>query len=170
MAFGACAVAAFAGGTYHGFLPWLPQGISGPLWKATLLAIGFGSFAATVATAQSQLGSRWVRPLRAMAGIKVGAYSVVVLSTDAFLVAIVDYSVAFGFVAAAYGFAWIRRGEAPAAWAVAGVATSFAAAGIQALGIAPHAQFNHNDLYHVVQMAGMWLLYRGASRSRGVGP
>jgi hypothetical protein len=46
---------------------------------------------------------------------------------------------------------------------VAGILVSFAAAAIQQAGIAPHAAFNHNDLYHVVQMAGVALLYRGAA-------
>ena len=165
LAFLGCAAAAFLGGTYHGFLPWLDGSVAAPLWKATLLSIGLAAYCATVATAQSRLSPRWVRPVRVVAGVKLCAYAGVVLSTDAFLIAILDYSVAFGFVVAVYGAAWIRRGDVAAPWVVAGVMTSFFAAGIQAAGIAPHPQFNHNDLYHVVQMVGMWLLYEGASRS-----
>ena len=33
---------------------------------------------------------------------------------------------------------------------------------MQASGFAPHPSFNHNDLYHVIQVAAMFLLYRGA--------
>jgi hypothetical protein len=44
---------------------------------------------------------------------------------------------------------------------VAGVMVSFAAAGVQQSGFALHQHFNHNDLYHVIQMAGVYLLYRG---------
>jgi hypothetical protein len=36
------------------------------------------------------------------------------------------------------------------------------AAAVQFNGIALHQHFNHNDLYHVVQMGGMYLFYRGA--------
>jgi hypothetical protein len=32
---------------------------------------------------------------------------------------------------------------------------------IQWARLAPHARFNHNDLFHVVQMASLYLLYRG---------
>jgi hypothetical protein len=35
------------------------------------------------------------------------------------------------------------------------------AALIQVLRIAPHPQFNHNDLFHVVQTGALYLLYRG---------
>ncbi|MDZ4854296.1 MAG: hypothetical protein SGJ26_05485 [Nitrospirota bacterium] len=33
---------------------------------------------------------------------------------------------------------------------------------VQVNGVALHQDFNHNDLYHVVQMGGMSLFYRGA--------
>ena len=165
LAFFGSAAAAFLGGTHHGFILWLNESVAALLWKATLLSIGLAAYCAMVATAQSRLPSRWVRPVRIVAGVKLCAYAGVVLSTDAFLTAILDYSVAFGFVVAVYGAAWIRRGDEAARWVVGGVLTSFLAAGIQAAGIAPHPQFNHNDLYHVVQMVGMWLLYEGAGRS-----
>ena len=164
-AFAACAAAAFIGGTYHGFLPWLDAWVAASLWKATLFSIGWAAFSATVATAKAHLPARWEGPVRTVASVKLGAYVVATLVADAFLIAIIDYSLAFGFVLAAHARAWVRFADSGARWVVAGVAVSFLAAGIQAAGIAPHPQFNHNDLYHVVQMAGMWLLYRGACRS-----
>ncbi len=165
LAFSACAAAAFLGGTYHGFLPWLDAPVAASLWKGTLLSIGLAAYCATVATARSRLSSRWDRAVRVVAGLKLCAYVAGALSTDAFLIAIIDYSLAFGFVAAVYAAAWIRYGDMAARWVVAGVLTSFLAAAVQAARIAPHPQFNHNDLYHVIQMAGMWLLYKGASQS-----
>jgi hypothetical protein len=50
------------------------------------------------------------------------------------------------------------------AWIVTGVAVSALGALVQASGLAPHRHFNHNDLYHVIQLAAMFLLYRGARR------
>jgi hypothetical protein len=55
-----------------------------------------------------------------------------------------------------------RSGAAGARWSLAGIAVSAAAAGVPYLRIAPHPSFNHNDLYHVVQAAAMYLFYRGA--------
>jgi len=49
---------------------------------------------------------------------------------------------------------------------LAGVAVSALAAGVQASGLSLHANFNHNDLYHVVQIAATVLFYRGASTIR----
>jgi hypothetical protein len=41
---------------------------------------------------------------------------------------------------------------------------------VQATGLAPHPNFNHNDLYHVIQIAAMVLLYRGARRLSDLAP
>jgi hypothetical protein len=42
------------------------------------------------------------------------------------------------------------------------VALSVLGAGVQASGLALHRQFNHNDLFHVIQLAGSVAFYRGA--------
>lgn len=49
-------------------------------------------------------------------------------------------------------------------WMLAGAGVSVAAALAQASGLALHRHFNHNDLYHVVQIAALLLFYRGLSR------
>src|SRR5206468_1209672 len=51
-------------------------------------------------------------------------------------------------------------------WILGGVAVSLIAAGIQAGRVALHEHFNHNDLYHVVQIVAMLLYYAGAKRMR----
>jgi hypothetical protein len=51
-------------------------------------------------------------------------------------------------------------------WILAGVAVCVVAALVQASGFALHRHFNHNDLYHLIQIAAMALLYRGARRLR----
>jgi hypothetical protein len=47
---------------------------------------------------------------------------------------------------------------------LAGVGVSVIAGLVQASGFALHEQFNHNDLYHLIQIAGVLLLYHGAKR------
>jgi hypothetical protein len=44
------------------------------------------------------------------------------------------------------------------------VAVSVLAGLAQASGLALHERFNHNDLYHVLQIAAMFLFYRGVRR------
>ena len=52
------------------------------------------------------------------------------------------------------------------AYIAAGILVSIAAAAVQQSGIRLHQHFNHNDLMHVVQMGGVWLLYKGGARLR----
>ena len=141
----------------------MDDAVSGSLWTIVLMSIGCAAFFATVATARAYLPSRWRRPVEIAAGAQLAAYLFAATRTSDFIIAIVDYSVSFGFVLAIHGWAWSRSRDPAARWIVLGVVVSFLAAGIQASGLAPHPHFNHNDLYHVVQMLGMWMLYKGAS-------
>ena len=170
IALAAAAAAALLGGTYHGFLPWLDTRIATVLWKATLLSIGCAAYGVSMATIRIHLSAPAKRLFRIVAAGQFGLYSVGAMLTDAFLIAIVNYAIAFGFVLVIHARVWLRSRDVPAAWVIAGVVVSFLAAGIQATGIAPHAHFNHNDLYHVVQMVGTWMLYRGASRQSDMQP
>ena len=47
-------------------------------------------------------------------------------------------------------------------WLKAGLWVSLAGLAIQQLRLAPHPNFNHNDLYHSVQAVALYCFYRGA--------
>jgi hypothetical protein len=150
-AFAALALAAFLGGTWHGF--WQHD----VLWKATLLAAGAASFAMVVGSAFATLSGFARQALVTVALGKLLAYSAWILRHDQFIFVVIDTGFAFLIVLALH----LRRFNS---WIVAGVAVSVAAALVQASGFRLHPHFNHNDLYHVIQLAAMALLYRGARR------
>jgi uncharacterized membrane protein len=79
------------------------------------------------------------------------------LSHDAFLYVVIDTGIAFIVVAALHLWKWNGA-------ILAGVAVSIVGALVQASGFRLHEHFNHNDLYHVIQVAALVLLYRGAKR------
>ena len=56
---------------------------------------------------------------------------------------------------------WIRVRPRSAPWVWGSIAVSVLAALVQHFGVSPHPRFNHNDLYHVIQIIALWLLYRG---------
>ena len=58
-------------------------------------------------------------------------------------------------------YAGITRYAKSAPWMAGGVLVSFMAAAVQVNGVALHAHFTHNDFYHVIQMGGVYLFYRG---------
>ena len=151
LAFAALAAAAFLGGTWHGFVR------SDLLWKATTLSAGLASFGMVAGSSYAAFPS----PLRTFALTaalaKLVVYSVWMLSHDAFIYVVIDTGIAFLIVAAIHLWKW----NGPI---LAGVAVSIAGAVVQASGFGLHEHFNHNDLYHVIQIAALVLLYRGAKR------
>jgi hypothetical protein len=151
IAFGALALGAFLGGTWHGFMQ------SALLWKATVLAIGVASFAMLAGSAYAVLSGPPRTVVLVLASVKFLVYATAMLIRDEFVFFVIDSGVTFGLVAALH--LWRFNG-----WIVAGVAVSMLAALVQASGFALHRHFNHNDLYHVIQVAAMFLFYRGARR------
>ena len=155
------AVAAFLGGTYHGFIQWMPGASGRALWKATLLATGIGSACLLAAAVTAATAGALQRALLAVVAVKLLVYVWTIATKDQFALVIADYGTALLAVALA---AWVIRpsGLTPAAWWITGgVAVAAVAGAIQWARLAPHVHFNHNDLFHVVQMASLYLLYRG---------
>jgi hypothetical protein len=154
LAFAALAAAAFLGGTWHGFLQ------SNLLWKATTLSAGVASFGMVAGSSYAAFSGQPRMLVLTAALAKLLVYSAWMLSHDAFLYVVIDTGLAFTAVAAMHLWKW----NGPI---LAGVAVSIAGALVQASGLRPHPHFNHNDLYHVIQIAALVLLYRGAKRLEG---
>jgi hypothetical protein len=160
-AFGVTAVAGASGGTVHGFQHALAPGVVDVLWLISLESLVGASFAVVggaIAFAD------FAQPIRsgatAAAGLAFAAYGLWLMGHPIFLFAIVAYAAAFAVLVAMR--LRVRPLDAAGRLVLLGVAVSVAAAAIQQSGWALHRYFNHNDLYHVVQAVGVWLLYRGA--------
>jgi hypothetical protein len=137
-------------------------------WKTTLYAIGIVSLALSCAATMAAFRGRPRRVLVGLAVAKFVLYAAWMVQHDAFVYAILDYAPALLYVLVLQLWAWSRH-ERSGPWIVAGVMVSFAAAAVQQSGFALHQHFNHNDLYHVIQMAGVYLLYRGGRLLRSGG-
>jgi hypothetical protein len=153
LAFAALAVGAFLGGTWHGF-------VQDPLlWKATVLAVGLASFGMVAGSSMATLSGAARNLVLALALAKLIVYSGWMFKRDEFIFVVIDTGIAFGVVAVLHLWRWNG-------YLLGGVAVSVVAALVQASGFSLHQHFNHNDLYHVIQIAAMALLYRGARQLR----
>jgi hypothetical protein len=159
--FAALAVSAAAGGTFHGFALELSAGTLDALWQVTTWTVGVFSFCIVAGAALTYTRGPARLALVAAAGTVLIAYLAWMLTHDEFRFVIYDTAFAMVLLAALSLYAY-RTGAPGAGWLLAGIAVSAAAAGVQYLRIALHPSFNHNDLYHVVQTAAMYLFYRGA--------
>jgi peptidoglycan/LPS O-acetylase OafA/YrhL len=74
--------------------------------------------------------------------------------------------VSAGLMVAGCHTAYIRKEDGSMKWMLWGIAVTIIAAIVQRSGFRSHQDFNHNDAYHVIQIAGLYLFFKGASRLR----
>jgi hypothetical protein len=156
VAFVALALGAALGGTHHGFR-------LETLWKPTVLVLGVASAGMVAGSAMATAPGMWRIALVALAAAKLAVYWAWVWHDERFIWVVADTGSAFALVALLHLLAWRRPGSR---WIVAGVAVSIVAAAVQASGIDLHRHFDHNDLYHLVQLGALVPYYRGVRRLR----
>lgn len=156
------ALGGLLGAISHGFGPHFPVIVRVAVWKMTLFSIGFAGFFLVMATLYHLFPFHTVQWLRWIPVILLTGYLFVVSRDDRFINAVIFYVPAMLFILLAMLYSKYSLNNPGAGWIAVGIIISFVAAGIQVSGFDLHRHFNHNDLYHVVQMAGMYYIYRGA--------
>jgi hypothetical protein len=165
----ATAAASYVGGTYHGFQHELSGPMASMLWKATTMSMGVASvflLAGAFTAAFSSPTRRW---LIGAAALKLVIYVMWMLEHDEFRFVIYDYGSTLAILLLLVTAGQTHGVSGHRAYIVSGILVSIAAAAAQQSGFRLHEHFNHNDLMHVVQMGGVWLLYKGGARLRDAG-
>jgi hypothetical protein len=165
-ALGAVAVASFAGGTYHGFGRVMAAPATSIVWKLTTMSMGVASFLLLAAAIQASFYGRLRGWLLAVAAAKLLIYLLWMMSHDGFVWVILDYGSTLLIVLALAVSGRTHGAGAHRTYVAAGILVSIAAAAVQQSGFRLHQHFNHNDLMHVIQMGGVWLLFEGGARLR----
>ncbi len=166
LAFAALALAAALGGTYHGFAPQLSERTLDLIWQATVFTAGVASFGMLAGSVIAASAGGLRKVLLAFAAAKLALYSGWMLVHSEFIYVIADSGTTMAALTVLHGWSAIRRRDRASAWVLGGVGVSVVAAGVQASGFALHRHFNHNDLYHLIQILAMVLLYVGARQLR----
>ena len=145
LAFSFTALASFLGGTFHGFA-------LADLWKPTVYCVGLASMFLLIGAKPS---------LTLLALAKFMLFATWMVFHEDFKYVIIDYGISMLTVAVLQSIAWFNDRAESAPWVVGSICVSIAGAVIQQMEIGFHRHFNHNDLYHVIQIFALWLLYRG---------
>jgi len=164
-AFFVIGIAALTGGTFHGFIDFLSKSSSAALWKVTVYCIAISTAFMLAATVYSGLPV----PIRPWFLAAIGIQFILCIAWltwhDNFRYVAYNYAPLMLVVLAIQIFAY-RRDFPGAGWVICGILVSFAAAGIQLSGFRHSKNWNHNDIYHIIQMGAMYLFYRGAILAR----
>lgn len=152
LAFLFIAAGSFFGGSHHGFAPTLTPLASLALWKVTVFSMGLASFFLLAGSG---------RRMAVVAIVKLIVYTSWMITHDAFIYVIADYGLTLLLVGIVQ-LVW-RGPSTP--WVIGSIVVSVIAALVQQSGFSLHQHFNHNDLYHVIQLGALWLFYRGGMLS-----
>jgi hypothetical protein len=155
-------LASLAGGTFHGFSILLSQTVLYELWKLTVYAVGLASFFLLRGTLNACITPSVRRYAMLIPYVQLTVYALWMGTQDDFRFVIYNYAFTNLSIAALQLYAGVTQRVMSAPWLIGGVLVSFSAAAVQVTGVALHPRFNHNDLYHAIQMGGMYLFYRGA--------
>jgi hypothetical protein len=162
-AIGLIGLAAALGAVAHGLV--LSRTFHGRIWLALNLALSLAISLFVVGVAYDLWGfetSLTTLPILLIAGL--GFYLTTLIYPGIFFLFIIYEVVALVFALGAYIFIAVQKGL-PGAWLMAtGIFVSIVAAGIQAnksIFLTFIWRFDHNGIYHLVQVVGLMLLLMG---------
>lgn len=157
------AITAFLGAIAHGLL--LGDTAFVNIWRATYLGLSLLVAAFLLAAVRDVLGDAAARrSLLAITLVAFAAWTVFLVNPDNFLPFVIYETVAMALALA--GFVWlsIRKTLPGAGWIAASIAVNIIAAAIQAsetISFTLIWPFDHNGVFHLVQMPGIALLAHG---------
>lgn len=158
LAFFAISLATFSGGTYHGFTGSLSAATLTGLWRVTTYAVGIGSFCLLTSVFHVLFARRLRKVLVALALVKLLVYLAWMTGHDDFSYVIADYGTSMVIILLLAIANWKKTSFR---WIAAGIVVSFFAAGLQQARLGFGPSFDHDAVYHIIQMGGMVLLYLG---------
>jgi hypothetical protein len=167
-AFLASSLGSLTGGVYHAFQPSLSPLLLTILWKITAAVLAAAGLLLFFGTTRALVTQRMSRVLIIAASVLFVTYLAWMTTHDEFIYIIVFYGT---MMIATLVTCTVRYRIAPRACAliISGIAIAVLAAAVQASHIDPFAHLNHNDLYHVIQMVSLYVMYRGARELSQVG-
>ncbi len=146
----AASFGALAGAAYH-------MARSSVMWKVSAIPVGVASYLFGLAIALAYFSPRVERVAKVVLLVQFLIYAICVALSDDFVIVIADYA---SVMVAILVVCLLHWSDHAARWIAAGVAISFVAAGAQisSVRIGP---LNHNDVYHVIELGGLYCWYRG---------
>ncbi|OPY07102.1 MAG: hypothetical protein A4E67_01301 [Syntrophaceae bacterium PtaB.Bin038] len=156
------ALGTLSGATIHAvrhtaLVRWVPL-----LWRITGIAVGTSVAAMLAGTFYHLLPADYADILRwTVLGLST-LYAAWIWRDYRFRNVIVFYSIAMAFVLGAMGLSYVTTGSPGARLIAVAILISFAAAAVQRSGIKLARHFNHNDIYHLIQLIGLYFFYKGA--------
>ena len=155
------AMGGLLGGTIHGFGPRLTEVQQTIIWRSTLIFIATTGLLLAMSVAIIFVTGKGENALYLTAAVLLIMYYIRMRDQDTFRSAVTFYLPLMGISLFGFLVAFFHYGLTGALSVSIGLLVCLAGSGVQVMKISIHEKFNHNDLFHVIQMFGMFLMYRG---------
>ncbi|MCE7735162.1 MAG: hypothetical protein GPJ54_09815 [Candidatus Heimdallarchaeota archaeon] len=165
----ATAIGAISGGTSHGFTEYLGEDRHKLTWLLTVQSIAVGTTFFELAIISEYFSSITKIILIILILIQLVMYQIWIRGQDevTFLSVIINYGGTMIISLLFLIFRYWQEDEQSVEYLIIGIVIAFFAAGIQQSGYKLHKHFNHNDLYHVMQMVALYFFYLAAKEFSG---
>ena len=160
--FALMSLASMLGAAAHGLM--LSDRVRGLIWQPLYLSLGVTIALFVVAGVSDWRGESAARALLPWAiAVGVGFYALTTILSGAFVIFVAYEAVAMCLVLAMYVGMWLTRSTPGSPLIVLGVAISIVAAAVQASSLSARlvVTFDHNGLFHLLQLAGTIALAAG---------
>jgi hypothetical protein len=157
----AIGLASFFGGTHHGLALILPENFTYALWRCSTYAVGVVSFLILVGTMKSSLPGKWHKPLFLLSLLQLLVFFYWMIDHDKFLYVIMDYALSMIAVLVFQTISKLIYKTGSEGYFIKAVIISLIGAGVQQSDLDLHHHFNHNDIYHLIQMVSIYMFYKG---------
>jgi hypothetical protein len=158
------ALGAVVGGLRHALAEETASLARRELWSFTYILLGLANLAFLAGLVRSFVPS-WLRaPAIVLLVLRYAVVTVVLLRVHELRLVVADFALSLVLILASvlHSLVVTREGAGPPL--LAGVLVSAAGALVQSLRVGPVVGLNHDDLFHLVQMGGLWLFYRAGLR------
>ena len=154
-------LAGLIGGIDHGFIE--PAGLSrAVIQRANWLVLGAMTLCVVLTIAAQFFRGRTARLVQAAGIVQFLCFIAAAFLADSYIVVIVNYAPVMAWFLV-MNMLRLKQGEG--SWQmIAGSLVLFLASAVQALGIDVLTPLDHNGLYHVISMPGVFLLFLGGRR------
>ncbi|MBN4081001.1 hypothetical protein JYT44_01415 [Caldithrix abyssi] len=132
------------------------------LWKLTMLGVGFSVFTMLLGTLYYFLPFDTVQYLKWGITVIVFAFTIWIYFDHDIINAVKLYIPSALFVMGVMIYGWLSKGDQGALWILGGFLVTIGGASFTVTKFGSHIHFNYNDIFHVTQIVGMYLIYRGA--------
>ncbi|MCI0516927.1 MAG: hypothetical protein L0Y45_03750 [Woeseiaceae bacterium] len=160
IAYVTAATAALAGGTYHGFYNELDAKVAAVIWEVSMFAMGLTSAALLSASATFAAPERHRTTWYIAIIVKFCIFAWWMSGHDEFRYVVADMAVSILAIIGLHSWRGYQSGDRSQLWVVAAMLIAVAGAVLQQWKISLHAHFDHNDLYHIVQIVALVVMAR----------